>query len=153
MCGICQEAVCKQCVQFLEEGSFSFLKQVPDRLNHTTYCGPCFDEKIAPEILAYEQLMDRAKDVAVFFKKQGKETRLIKRLEDPIRVTDCADKDEILLRLAFLAAQGNFNTLVDVEIVAEKVREGGYQRSKWQAVGVPALTSLGGVSNKSSLPN
>ena len=93
---------------------------------------------MVPELKNYDHVMTLAREVSVFLKSQGKETRLIKRLEDPIRVTDCADKEEILLRLAFLTVQAGFDTLVDVEITSEKVREGGYQRSKWQASGVPA---------------
>jgi hypothetical protein len=138
LCGVCQEAICKQCVHFLEEGSFSFLKKIPDDLNKSTYCGSCFEERVVPELKDYDHVMTLAREVSVFLKSQGKETRLIKRLEDPIRVTDCADKEEILLRLAFLTVQAGFDTLVDVEITSEKVREGGYQRSKWQASGVPA---------------
>jgi hypothetical protein len=47
------------------------------------------------------------------------------------------DRDEALLRLAFFAAQGNYNSLVDVELTSEKVRNGGYQTLKWRGVGVP----------------
>lgn len=82
--------------------------------------------------------MKQAKDVQVFLNTQGKESRLIKRYEDPVLVTECRDHDETLLRLAFLAAEKGYNGLVDVAIVSKKIREGSYQKSVWQGSGIPA---------------
>lgn len=82
--------------------------------------------------------MERAKDVQVFFKTQGKETRLIKRLEEPYEVLDCNDEDETVMRLAFLAAKNNFNSIIDVDLKYEKIRINGYQTHKWSASAVPA---------------
>jgi hypothetical protein len=41
------------------------------------------------------------------------------------------------MRLAFLAAENNFNALVDVVVTSEKVRNEGYQTTKWKGTGVP----------------
>ena len=62
----------------------------------------------------------------------------MKRAAKPFRVDDCTDRDETLMRLAFLAAKADFNALLDVDIVAKKVRNFGYQTSQWQGIGVPA---------------
>lgn len=136
-CGLCKSAVCKNCAQFLPEGSFSFLKEIPEDLKHGTYCGPCYDSKVAPELSDYEETMERAKNIAVFFKNQSKETRLMRRAERPFKITDCADRDEALMRLAFLAAKGKYNALIDVDITSEKILSGRYQTSKWSGTGVP----------------
>lgn len=141
VCGICKSAVCKYCAQFTQEDSFSFLAKVPEDLTHGTYCGPCFDDKVAPELAKYDDIMDRAKNVAVFFKDQGKETRLIKRGNEVFRVKDCPDRDETLMRLAFFAAQKDFNSLIDVDLVSEKIRNGTYQTQKWSGTAVPANLS------------
>jgi hypothetical protein len=85
----------------------------------------------------YKVLVEKAKDVEVFFSDQGKETRIIRRVEEPVKVENCHDKDETLLRLAFFAAMKDFNSLVDVEIRSEKIKNGNYQTMKWQGVGVP----------------
>lgn len=74
----------------------------------------------------------------VFMKAQFKETRLIKRLEDPISVVACADYDETLLRLAFRAAQLNYNGIIDVDITSKKVRTGNYQTSVFSGTAIPA---------------
>jgi hypothetical protein len=136
-CGLCQCSLCKYCAQFVEEDHFSFLASIPSYLSHTVYCGPCFDEKISPELQKYDALLEQAKQVDVYFSDQGKETRIIRRLEEPVKIENCPDRDEALLRLAFFAAQGNYNSLVDVELTSEKVRNGGYQTLKWRGVGVP----------------
>lgn len=141
VCGICQSAVCKKCAQFTEEDSFSFLDKIPPHLTHGTYCGPCFDAKVAPELASYAETMEKAKDVAVFFKDQGKETRLIKRSNEVFRVKDCLDRDETLLRLAFFAAQKDFNSVIDVDLVSEKIRSGTYQTQRWSGTAVPANIS------------
>lgn len=137
-CGLCQCSICKYCAQILEEDAFSFSAQIPQDLSHQVYCGPCFDGQIASEIEKYNQIMEKAKDIQVFFTTQGKETRLIKRTEDPIQVLHCKDRDETILRLAFLAAQAGFNGIIDVNIVSEKIKNGHYQTSQWSGTAVPA---------------
>jgi hypothetical protein len=136
-CECCQAIQCKNCIQNLPKDSFSFLNPVPQELTHRKYCGRCYDEKVAPALQAYEECMVRAKNVNVFFKTQSEETRLMRRAEKPIRVMDCTDRDETILRLAFMAAEAKFNTLIDVEVTAEKLRNKGYQTTKWHGVGVP----------------
>lgn len=137
-CGICQSPTCKQCAHFLEEGQFSFLKQVPADLAHSVFCDSCYSEKVAPELRNYEELLEKAKEILVYMKSQAKETRLIKRLADPVRVVKCADYDEAILRMAFFAAQAGFNAIIDVDLKSEKVRDGSYQTTVWSGTGMPA---------------
>lgn len=137
-CGICQEFVCKSCAQIIEEDAFSFLAHVPENLKHQVYCGPCFDQNVASELLSYEQTMRQAKDTLVYEKTQGKETRLIKRLEEPVYVKDCPDKEEAVLRLAFFAAKAGYNAIIDVNVSYEKVGERAYQKLIYHASGIPA---------------
>jgi hypothetical protein len=137
-CAICHSSTCKYCAQFLEEDAFSFLPKVPPELSHTTYCHACYEQNVAPKMQSYQQTMEQAKEVAVFYKKQNKETRYIKRIEDAVRIVDCADRDETILRLAFHSALANLNSILDVELTSEKVKIGSYQTFKWSGVGIPA---------------
>lgn len=137
-CGLCGAEVCKSCVHFVEDGAFSFLAEVPPALSHSAYCGSCFSVHVAEPMAVYEADVERAKDINVFMKNQGKETRLIKRTEKPVRVADCPDHDEALLRLAFFAAQKGYNSIVDVDLKPEKVRLGAYQTTVWSGTGIPA---------------
>lgn len=139
VCGSCSCSVCKYCAQILEEGAFSFLAKIPAVLSHQVYCASCFDKDVATELQNYNQIMERAKEVQVFFKKQSKETRLVKRPErKPFRINNCADENETVLRLAFLAAQADYNALIEVDVTYEKVRTNSYQTHIWSGTGMPA---------------
>lgn len=139
VCGSCSCSVCKYCAQILEEGTFSFLPKIPVLLSHQVYCGSCFDKDISAELQNYNEVMERAKNVQVFFKKQSKETRLVKRPErKPFRIEKCADEQETVMRMAFLAAQANYNALIEVDLTYEKVRTNSYQTHLWSATGLPA---------------
>ena len=81
--------------------------------------------------------MDQAKNTLVFMKAQFKETRFVKRIEDPITIAECSDYDEIILRLAFKAVELNLNGIIDVDITAKKVRTGNYQTSVFSGTAIP----------------
>lgn len=136
-CGLCKEALCKNCAEFLEAETLAFLKPLPEDLSHAVYCGSCYAKTVAPALESYSDTLEKAKNVFVYLKKQGKETRLLKRTAPPVQVLDCPDYDETLLRLAFLAVQDQYNAIIDVDITSEKVRHGGYQTLKWQGRAVP----------------
>lgn len=143
MCGLCQESVCKNCAQFLDEESFSFLMKRPEALSYTTYCPSCFDQNVAPELERYNQDIERAKEIAVYDKSQSKETRNFKRYDVTYTVQECADREETLLRLAFQAVRGGFNALIEVDITSKKVRNQAYQKQIYSGTASPAKVSEG----------
>jgi hypothetical protein len=136
-CGLCDCDVCKNCAQFLAEDAFSFLEKIPKELKHSIYCSSCYDQTVATEMESYNQILELAKDVNIYFKTQGKETRTLKRKEKPVKITNCPDYDEALLRLAFLAAKANYNCLIDVEMNSKKEIVNGYQKTIWSGTGIP----------------
>lgn len=140
LCQNCNAFLCKKCVQTLDSDAFSFLKELPVELSYRSYCGQCFDEFVQPKLNEVEEALDRAKQVLVYFTTQRKSIPLIKRSKEALRVDDCADRDETILRLGFFAAQQKFNAIVDVDVVAEKFREGkgSYQTVRWRGVGYGA---------------
>lgn len=140
VCGACNQKVCKKCAHFQEEGKFSFLPTVPAELKHLVYCTQCFDSIVAAPLEEYEQTMEKAKQINVFFKEQGKESRLLSRRADPIEVKECDDREETLMRLAFLAAQQDFDAIIDVDLSSKKVRVGGYQTLVWSGSAVPSFS-------------
>lgn len=152
-CGHCKEAVCKNCAQFLEEGSFSFLAKIPEHLSHGIYCSPCFDSQVSNELAEYNHTMELAKDIHFFEKDQGKETRFFNRKEKTLKVENCADREEALLRLAFFAAKAGFNTLIDVDVTYEKVVSGTYKTHVWKGSGVPTNVAESRLNRKSNLKN
>lgn len=81
--------------------------------------------------------MELAKGIRVYEKNQGKETRLMKRVAQPVQVKNCSDRQETLLRLAFLAAKAGYNGIIDVDIKSEKVIDNSYQTTTYSGSGVP----------------
>lgn len=142
-CGICESLVCKVCVQFIDEHAVSFLSEVPPELSHSSYCGECYAEKVEPQMLAFRDTIEKAEQVTVFFKNQGKRTRLMRRAVKPFHVKNCTDKRETIMRLAFLAAKANFNTIIDVDVNFKKVYTHSYQTSIWEGSAVPINLSVG----------
>ncbi|MFN3455556.1 MAG: hypothetical protein ACK41T_11405, partial [Pseudobdellovibrio sp.] len=85
-CGICQDQICKNCVQFTPENAFYYLNVRAPELNHNHYCNVCFDQHIQSALDNYETTLARAREILVFDKTQGKETRFIRRMEKPLVV-------------------------------------------------------------------
>src|SRR4051812_32919678 len=103
-CGVCSGAICKKCDQFLEAGTFSFLPKIPEALAHTHYCTRCHDEHVAPALESYNETMELARGVFVFFSTQKRPPHTLSKQgrQEKIRVDACEDRDETILRLAFL---------------------------------------------------
>ncbi len=136
-CGLCARTVCKKCSQKVRPDTFPFLNPRPEELSHRLYCGICFDEKVAPALEAYEREANLARNVIVYYRKQGEETRFMKRKEKPLKVEGLSDRSDALMQLAYQAVRAGFNSLIDVEITSEKKRDAGYQTTLWKGIGVP----------------
>ena len=116
---------------------------LPDELQNKTFCSNCYQQDIDSKLTHFQSLMDKARQVDVYDKKQSSETRLIKRIENPVFVTDCDDREETLLRLAFLAAQKGYSTIVDTQIKSVKVGEGkSYKKLLWNGSAIPVDPNL-----------
>ncbi|UOF00658.1 hypothetical protein [Bdellovibrio reynosensis] len=139
-CGICSDSLCKNCAQFLEEDTFSFMRKVPEQLKHNVYCSPCYSSQVEPAIAKYDDMMKQAKNLEVYFKDQGKETRNFKRDVPSYKIPKCTDREETLLRLAFFAVEDGYNALIDVDLRSEKIRNGSYQTLNWSGTALPANT-------------
>ncbi len=150
-CGVCASAACKYCAHILEHDAFLFVPDLAPELKHGVYCNTCFDARVAGELERYNECMERARNVECFFRTQGKESRLIKRVAKPVTVAECFDRDELLMRLAFCAARSNFNALVDLDLVSEKVGKGSYQKLKWKGTGTPANATARSVVHDKSI--
>lgn len=141
-CELCEKQVCKRCSHKSQASRLEFLPEVPEKLTKERYCGPCFDAEVAPVLHDYELTLAKARDLNVFYKGQGEETRRYRRTEKPLQVDRCGDRAGALLRLAFLAARAGFNCLLDVHITVEKSRNAGFQKNFWFASGVPTNLEL-----------
>jgi hypothetical protein len=98
----------------------------------------CYGQHVEPALESYNEVLERAKQVFVFYKSQRKAIPLTGRSKIIMRVEENHDRDETILRLAFFAAEQSFNAIIDVDVTSEKVRNGSYQTSKWKGSGFPA---------------
>jgi hypothetical protein len=137
VCGLCEGQVCKRCLEMLKPDTFAFLPEKPPELSHKLYCGLCYSRVVGPALATYEADLEKARGVIVFMKSRTEETRLMRRSEKPVKVVDCADKEETLLRLAFQGAHAGFGVLIDVELTSRKVRDHAYQTTLWSGTAVP----------------
>jgi hypothetical protein len=138
-CKVCETPVCKKCAHFFSEEQIPYLPyQIPqDIRGGGAFCNACYNEKVAPVVDHYEATLARAREVFVFFVEESKETRLIRRSEKTFKV-DGDDKDDIVLKLAFLAALAGFNAVVDIEVTGVKRRDGSYKLVSWSGSGTAA---------------
>jgi hypothetical protein len=137
-CSICAASLAKGEVQFVDDYTFPLLSALPAGLVAGSYCVYCFEVHVGPELERYKSQIERAKNVNVFYVSQSKESRFVRRVEKPVRVENCQDPEDVVLRLAFLAVQAGKNALVDVDLKSIKVRNGGWQSSLWSGRAVPA---------------
>lgn len=142
-CGICSEPVCKECTRFLESSTFSYLKTIPEKLTHSQFCSTCYDTHIAPELASYRETMDRAKEIFIFSKMKRKMVPIIRSANKSVDIRNCTDREETILRLAFLAAQQGYNGLARVEVTSTKIRNFGYQKTHWHCTGIPVQVDSG----------
>jgi len=136
-CAICHGELLKDEAQFVDETTFAFYQKAPP-IEHGIYCPTCFDSLVRPELDVYNAKMERAKNVNIFSLAQSKESQFVRRIERPVTVEGCPDRQEAELRLAFHAVEVDKNSLVDVELSSEKIKIGGrWQSSVWSGRGIP----------------
>lgn len=114
------------------------MKELPESLKHTHYCGVCFDEHVAPVKSQYENTLERAKAVNVIYKGSKSTIRVVRKADRSTNVDGLKDRDDTILWLAFQAAEAGFNSITEVEVTSRKVRNAGWQTSAWTGVGTPA---------------
>ena len=136
-CGLCKETVCKSCTEFLDSDNFAFLTKKPEHLETGAFCLTCFNNTVSVELSEYDAKVEKAKNILVFDNTQGKETRLFKRLEPAIKIEQCDDKNETVLRLAFMATELGFNAIIDLDLRSKKVKDGKHQHLIWSATAIP----------------
>jgi hypothetical protein len=139
-CEICQEQFCKKCSQILDQSTFKYLAELPEELKHSIYCGHCYDTSVAPALQRYEETIENAKQVFVFYNTSRRDPPHMKRSRLRHEVHECDDRDETIFRLAFFAAEAGFNAITDVDLKSKKItNNGAYQKFIWSGTSIPAM--------------
>lgn len=138
-CGACLEPVCRRCVLRLDGEALKLRAEKPEILSHSAYCPNCYDRHVSPSLAEYETTLAHARETCVWSKNYRGHIPILKKARKQIEVEDFADKDELVLQLAFRAAEMGFNALTGTEITSRKSRENGYQRTLWSGRALPVL--------------
>ena len=147
-CENCDKALCEDCVLELEHDAFFYMPKKLEVLSHKQYCRFCMDDVVEPELQKYNELLDKAKETFVFFTTQKKEIPLIRKTKEKLSVVECVDRDETILRLAFMAAERGMNAVIEVEVSAQKIRNHAHHKHLWQGTGVPAMVDEAKISHQ-----
>lgn len=118
------------------------MQKVPALLEQEIFCPNCYDKEVLPLAEEYKAKEQAAHHLTYFSKVQSKETRLMSRREPPIAIKDCDDRKEVILKLAFMTVEMNFNSMIDVDTVSEKLRNGGHQTLRWSGSAIPVNLDL-----------
>lgn len=140
-CPVCQEPLCRSCAQRPEPEAFAFKAKVEPILTHPEYCPRCYDAHVVPALNAYLETLEKAKNVGFWPKTYRGHIPVLKKARIEVKVEASPDRDEVLLRLGFMAAEQGFNGLILGEIIARKVHKGnsrGYQTMEWSGHALPA---------------
>ncbi len=137
-CGVCDEGVCRKCVQTTSDETFQFETEVAEILKKPRYCTRCWDEHVAEALNRYEEIVTRARQVAWLPKGYRVPVPVLRKANREARVEGCADRDEVIMKLAFIAARDDYNALVKGETQSKKVRNEGWQTSSWSGWATPA---------------
>lgn len=142
VCELCGEPVCRQCKRTLPEDSFAFDDQLPESLKHSLYCDRCYGSEVEPALERYAELLEKAKEVLFIPRTFRGQLFVLKKSQTEVSVAESADRDEMILNMAFRAARDDFNALIQGEVICKKVRNHGYQKSVWSGHAFPASLDL-----------
>lgn len=149
-CRECDSAVCKSCIEFVGDDVFEFDEYTEENSPVGHYCSTCYTTEIVPRLEVYNEIVERAKEVSVFSTEKGKESRLIKRTDVHLKIDECADKEDLIMKLAYMAAKAGYNSIVDMDLVYTKVRDGSFKLANWSGTATAAnLNSRMPITNSS----
>jgi hypothetical protein len=100
------------------------------------------DSVIEPALEAYREQLANAKNAYFFTPAFKKRIPVLKKAKSRVQIKGTPDRDETILRLAFLAIEQGHNAVIEAEVSAQKVRNEGYQKSLWVGSGLPVTIDL-----------
>jgi len=137
-CESCNKAICKKCRKLLETAAFDFWQKVPKEISHSLYCENCWELNVVPAQIRYDELMAKAEQTFYVSKNYPGYVRIFRKHTKKVEVTDCRDRKEAQLRMAFQAAELGFNSIIEAEIDSKKARSNERSSTLWWASSLPA---------------
>jgi hypothetical protein len=138
VCGACGKDICKTCREYIDTNSFSFMAKAPQHLTKGEYCPACFEDVIVPAQAAYDATMKSAAEVFYLSKNYPGYIHMQRKHTKRVVVTECDDRRECIMRLAFFAVELGFNGIIEAEVESFKIRKNNRQSSYWKGSALPA---------------
>ena len=118
------------------------MEKIPEPLTHPHYCPECFGSQVAEPLTRYQEVLSAAREAFVFFVTQRKGVPVLKKDKVPVRAEGREDRDEVILRLAFQAAEKGHNAIIECDVKSEKKRNAGWQKMLWSGTAFPATVDV-----------
>jgi hypothetical protein len=141
-CSCCQAQLCKKCAIHVHQEDYPLFTELPSLFAKDLFCPACFDSEARETLEHYKVREELARELPYFSQAQSKETRLMPRPHPVIKVTDLADRSDVIMKLAFRTLELGFNAMIDLETQSVKVRHGGYQTLRWSGSAAPTTLDL-----------
>jgi hypothetical protein len=122
----------------VSDEAFRLLDVRPAELGHAQYCPRCHESVVEPALQRYDEQLSRARNVGYWARTYRGHVPVLKKGQRSIEVAGFRDRDEALLKMAFLAVEQGFNGLVHGELISRKERNHGYQKMLWSGRATPA---------------
>lgn len=137
-CRECDSSVCKSCIEFVGDALFEYDEYTDETSPVGHYCSSCYTTTIVPRLDVYNEIVERAKEVSVFSTEKSQESRLIKRTDVKLKIDECEDKEDLIMKLAYMAAKAGYNSIVDMDLVYTKTRDGSFKLANWSGTATAA---------------
>ncbi len=134
-CGLCERAVCKNCVAFLEADKLRFHPNPPAFARHGIFCADCFESEVRAEVEKYEEVLARSEQVKIVRASFHGYIPCLRKADRTTEVNDDAGRGIAIWRLKFLCAWEGFDTVIELDTKHKKVRNEGWENKVWSATG------------------
>lgn len=141
-CEVCHDDVCKSCVVRLPEESFALMTPKPENLSKSAYCPRCHGDIVEPALATYGETLERAKQVGYWSRTYRGQVPVLKKGREKIEVSGGRDRDDVLIRLGYMATELGFNGLIQGELKSRKIRDHGYQKMEWSGHALPCIVDM-----------
>ncbi len=125
-CGYCKGPICKKCLERCDLEMNEWYQSKKDI--HSVACPDCYEFTYTPLYQKFLEDMQMAQNMPIWPKTYRGKIPILNQSSQEVHIKECADKKEVVLKLAFQAVELNMNALKDVNVAYEKRRNHGYQK-------------------------
>ena len=142
VCEVCNEFTCSKCMIRHNPESLEALTSIPIELEAVDCCPRCYDAKVQPALDAYNEVLERAKAVGYWSKAYRGHVPVLEKGRIEVAVQDGKDREDVIYKLGYLAAEQGFNGLINGVVDSKKVRDHAYSKMVWSGKALPCRVDM-----------